>query len=88
MEISKPQSRPFVVVTVYRPPDASSDFLSIPKTLCFGDRNCDLFKPIPDHPTKTLQSFLQIYQLSQLIDEATWVAKTSFTLSHLPFYYQ
>ena len=27
LEISKPYSRPFVVVLVYRPPDASDDFL-------------------------------------------------------------
>jgi hypothetical protein len=26
IEISKPQSRPFVVITVYRPPDASPAF--------------------------------------------------------------
>lgn len=30
--MSKPHSRPFGVVTIYRPPDSSSDFLSILKT--------------------------------------------------------
>ena len=75
IEITKPHSRPFVVVTVYRPPDASSNsFIQLENLLkkidnenkeiyILGDLNCDLFKSIPDHPTKTLKSLLEIYQL-------------------------
>jgi hypothetical protein len=75
IEISKPQSRPFVVITVYRPPDASLDFFINPENLLkeiddenkaiyiLDELNCDLIKPNHDHPTKKLKSLFEIYQL-------------------------
>ncbi len=50
------------------------------ETYILGDLNCDLLKSIPDHPTKTLKSLLEIYQLSQIIDKATRITRTSSTL--------
>jgi hypothetical protein len=85
-------SRPFVVDTVYRPPDASSNFVIHLENLLkkivnenkeiyiLGDLDCDLFKSISDHPTKTFKSLLEIYQLSQIIDEATRITRASSTL--------
>ena len=59
IEISKPHSRPFIVVTVYRPPDSSPDFYNENKEIyILGDLNCDLSKPNPDHSTKKLNSLL------------------------------
>ena len=92
VEISKPHSRPFIVVVVYRPPDASPDFFIHLENLLkkidnenkgiyiLGDLNCDLIKPNPENPTKKLQSLLEIYQLSQLIDTAKRITMNSSTL--------
>ena len=92
IEISKPHSRPFMVVVVYRPPDASPDFFIHLENLLkkidneskgiyiLGDLNCDLIQPNSDNPTKKLQSLLEIYQLSQLIDTATRITMNSSTL--------
>ena len=91
IEISKPHSRPFIVIVVYRPPDASPDFFIHLENLLkkidnenkgiyiLGDLNCDLIKPNPDNPTKK-QSLLEIYQLSQLVDTATRITMNSSTL--------
>lgn len=92
LEIIKPNSRPFVVVAVYRPPDSSSDFFEYFENLVkvidnedkelfiLGDLNCDLLKATPDQPTKKLLSLLELYQLSQLIKEPTRITRTSSTL--------
>ena len=67
-EICKPHSRPFMVVTIYRPPDASNDFLTQFESLIkaienenkeiyiLGDLNCDLIKQNLDQNTKKLKS--------------------------------
>ena len=93
IEISKPHSRPFIVVTVYRPPDSSPDFFIHLENLLkkidnenkeiyiLGDLNCDLLtEPNPEHSTKKLKSLLEFYQLSQLIDNATRITMHSSTL--------
>ena len=48
--------------------------------LILGDLNCDLLKPNLNHPTNKLRSLFEIYQLTQLIDEATRITETSSTL--------
>ena len=85
-------SRPFIVVTVYRPPDSSPDFFIHLENLLkkidnenkeiyiLGDLNCDLIRPNPDHSTKKLKSLLELYQLSQLIDNATRITMHSLLL--------
>jgi hypothetical protein len=76
-----------VVVSVYRPPDASEDFFTsfgnLLQTINDENKeilNCDLLKPNPNHPTNKLRSLFEIYQLTQLIDEATRITETSSTL--------
>ena len=76
-----------MVVSVYRPPDASEDFFTsfgnLLQTINDENKeilNCDLLKPNPNHPTNKLRSLFEIYQLTQLIDEATRITETSSTL--------
>ena len=76
LEICKPHSRPFMVVTIYRPPDAPNDFLTQFQSLIkaienenkeiyiLGDLNCDLIKQNVDQHTKKLKSLFEIYQLA------------------------
>ena len=92
VEINKPHTRPFVVITVYRPPNASTDFFThfeqLIKTIddedkefyFLGDLNCNLLKSISDQPTTKLKSLFVMYQLSQLIIEASRVTMNSATL--------
>ncbi len=85
IEIIKPHSKPFLVTTVYRPPSALPEFFDHFERLIkaidnenkemyiLGDLNCDLLKPDSESniPTKKIKSLYELYQLSQLIDEAT-----------------
>ena len=95
VEITKPHSRPFIVTTVYRPPNASSDFFDHFEKLIkqideedkemylIGDLNCDMLKKEKlsnNMPTKKLNSVYELYQLSQLIDEATRITMTTSSL--------
>ena len=94
VEIIKPHSKPFVVTTVYRPPSALSEFFDHFEKLIkgidnenkemyiLGDLNCDLLRPDKDYniPTNKIKSLYELYQLSQLIDEATRVTMTTTSL--------
>ena len=94
VEIIKPHSKPSVVTTVYRPPSALSEFFDHFEKLIkaidnenkemyiLGDLNCDLLRPDKDYniPTKKIKSLYELYQLSQLIDEATRVTMTTTSL--------
>ena len=92
LEIIKPNSRPFIVASVYRPPDCSSEFFTSFESMIkaadnenkelhiLGDLNCDMLKHMPDKPTKTLKSIFEMYQLSQIIEEPTRITNTSSTL--------
>ena len=92
LEIFKPNSKPFVIASIYRPPDCSSDFFTNFESMIkaidnedkelhiLGDLNCNMLKHIPDQPTKTLKSIYEMYQLYQTIEEPTRVTKTSSTL--------
>ena len=85
VEVIKPHSRPFLITTVYRPPDSSSEFFDqfekLIKTIddedkemyILGDLNCDMLKTDKESnlPTKKIKSLYELYQLSQLINEAT-----------------
>ena len=63
----KPNSRNFIVASVYRPPDASSAFFYAFEKMIgliddenkelhiLGDLNCDMLKSVSDQPTKTLK---------------------------------
>ena len=94
IEIIKPHSKPFLVTTVHRPPSASSDFFDLFEKLIkaidnenkemyvLGDLNCDMLKTDKDSntPTKKIKSLYELYQLSQLIDEATRITMTTSSL--------
>jgi hypothetical protein len=73
LEITKPQSRPFIVTTIYRPPNATAEFFDHLEKLIkqiddenkemyiLGNLNCNLLqeKPLFNIPTKKLDSLLQ-----------------------------
>ena len=94
VEIIKPHSKPFLVTTVYRPPSALSEFFDHLEKLIqvidnenkemyiLGDLNCDLLNVDMDSniPTRKINSLYELYQLSQLIDEATRVTMTTTSL--------
>ena len=82
LEIIKPNSRPFIIASVYRSPDSSSKFFESfeylinvvddeKKLHMFGDLNGDMLNDPPDQPTKSLKSIYKLYQLCQLIKEDT-----------------
>ena len=94
IEIIKPHSRPFLVTTVYTPPNAPSEFFDHFEKLIkaiddenkemyiLGDLNCDMLKTDEDSsvPTKKIKTLYELYQLSQLIDKATRVTMTTSSL--------
>ena len=97
VEITKPHSQPFIVATVYRPPNASLDFFDHLEKLIkdiddenkemylLGDLNCDMLKEeqLCHTPIKKLNSY-ELFQLTQLIDEPTRItATTSSLIDHI-----
>ena len=92
IEIHKPNSRPFIVYTIYRPPNSTVDIFGkieyfISKFDCehnefylLGDLNCNMLDT-SSHVTKKLNLLLESYQLYQMINTPTRV--TQFTSSLL-----
>ena len=92
LEICKTNSRSFIVISVYRPSNSSSEFFSAFENLIksvddenkefriLGDLNCDMLKDDSDPPTIILKGILESYQLFQLITEATRITNRSRTL--------
>ena len=92
VEISKPNSRNFIVVPVYRPPSSATEFfVAFEKMIkmiddenkelhILGDLNCNMLKNATNQPTKTLSEILERYQLSQLITEPTRITANSCSL--------
>ena len=94
LEIVKPHSKPFLVTTVYRPPNAPADFFEHFESLIkaiddenkefyiLGDLNCDMLKTDGNEnmQIKKIKSLYELYQLTQLIQEATRVTMTTSTL--------
>ena len=95
LEFRRPKSKPVVVVTWYRPPDASIGILSSFESLIgkldrenveyfvMGDLNCDMISTRSDNNTLILTSIADIYGLQQLISEPTRITPTSSTLIDL-----
>lgn len=95
LEIQKPRSKPFVVVTWYRPPDSPVSIFSYFETLIgkldskttefylLGDLNCDMIAERYDNNTRKLMSIADVYGLTQLITEPTRITPTSATLIDL-----
>ena len=93
-EIIKPHSRPFLVSTVYRPPNPPLEFFDNLEKLIkaiddenkemyiLGDLNCDMLRKDNEinTPTMTVKSLYEQYQLYQLIDQATRITMTTSSL--------
>ena len=91
LEIRKPKSKPFVVVTWYRPTDSPTGIFSHFENLVgkldsenieyclMGDINCDMIATRYDNNTQKLKSIADIYGLQQLITEPTRIAQFSAT---------
>jgi endonuclease/exonuclease/phosphatase family metal-dependent hydrolase len=93
LEITKPQSRPFIVTTIYRPSNATAELFDHLEKLIkqidenkemyiLGDLNCNLLqeKSLFNIPTKKLDSLYELYQLTQLINEPTRITITTTSL--------
>ena len=94
LEITKPQSKPFFVSTIYRPPNAPGEVFDYFETFIkriddenkemyiLGDLNCNLLqeRTLFNVPTSKFNSIYELYQLSQLINEPTRVTLASSSL--------
>lgn len=97
IEIHKPGSKPFIVVTWYRPPGSPIAVFSSFEILLgkldsenveyflMGDLNCDMIAETYDNNTRKLVGIADIYGLQQLITEPTRITPTSATLLDLVF---
>ena len=91
LEIRKPKSKPFVVVTWYKPPDSPIGIFSHFENLVgkldsenieyyiMGDINCDMIATRYDSNTQKLKSIANVYGLQQPIAEPTGITQTSAT---------
>ena len=94
IEIRKPNSRPFVVTSWYRPPNSPYDPFPHLDTMLgrldsqhvehylIGDMNCHLLSSYNIH-TVALLSITEMYRLTQLIVEPTRITPSSSTLIDL-----
>ena len=92
MKTIRPQIQPFLVTAIYRPPNLTHNFFESfetfikmiddenQETYTLGDLNCDILKVESDSATKKIKSLYELYQLSQLIKEATPETITTSTL--------
>ena len=97
VEIKKPRSRPFAVMTWYRPPDSSIDLFrpfeeligkldsEIIEYYVLGDLNCNMAATKFDNSTNILSNIAEVYGLDQLITEYTRITDKSSTLIDLIF---
>lgn len=97
IEIRKPQSRPFVITTWYRPPDFTIDKFNLFESLVgrldaesvgfyiVGDLNCNLAANQLGNSSHHLTNITDTYNLHQLINEPTWVTETLSTMIDLIF---
>ena len=95
IEIRKPNSKPFLIATWYRPPGSPSELFSSFESFIdqldsldleyylLGDFNCNLASPTPDVNTRHLLEISDLYGLKQLIDEPTRITESSSTLIDL-----
>ena len=96
IEIRKPNSKPFVVTSWYRPPNSSPNLFPHLDALLgrldsehvehyfIGDMNCDLLSSDNIH-ARALLSITEMYGLKQLIDEPTRITPSTSTLIDLIF---
>ena len=92
ISINKPRSKPFLIVTWYRPPNSVVEKFNHLETLLgkldaenieyylVGDLNCDLSSTVLDHSSRLLIDITETYNLQQLITEQTRITNSSSTL--------
>ena len=97
LEIQKPCSKPFLLVTWYRPPCSSAELFSHYETLIgkldsldleyylMGDFNCNMASAHFDSNTRLLCEISDIYGLQQLITEPTRITESSSSLIDVIF---
>ena len=95
IEIRKPNSKPFLIATWYKPPGSPTELFSsfdsfIDKLdslyleyYLLGDFNCNLASPTPDANTRHLLKISDLYGLKQLINEPTRITESSSALIDL-----
>ena len=95
IEIRKPNSEPFLVATLYRPPCSPTALFSSYESFIgkfdsldleyylLGDLNCNLASPTPDVNTRRLLEISDLDGLKQLINER--VRESSSTLIDLSY---
>lgn len=89
VEIRKPNAKPFVITTWYRPPDSTVELFSHFESvlgkldseglehIILGDMNADYLVRSTDSTTKALLNVTDLYNLEQLINEPTRITPTS-----------
>ena len=89
IEICKPSSKPFLVGTWYRPPNSTVDKFDLFESFfgrldaenieyrLLGHVNCDIGRPVLDHPTRVVTGIADLYNLHQLIGEPTRITESS-----------
>ena len=97
IEIRKPNSKPFLIATWYRPPYSSIDLFLYYESFLqkldslgleyypLGDLNCNLASLQYDSNTLCLYEISNLFGLQQLIPEPTHITKSSATLNDLIF---
>ena len=97
LEIQKPCSKPFLLVSWYRPPCSSAELFSHYETLIakldsldleyylMGDFNCNMASAHFDSNTRLLCEISDIYGLQQLITEPSRITESSSSLMDVIF---
>ena len=92
IEIFRQHSKPFLVCSWYRPPNANINLfdnferfiqkfdIENKELIALGDFNCDVSKSSCDNLTQILLNICTLYQPKQWIEEPTRVTKTTATL--------
>ena len=95
VQIRYPQSAPVVVVNWYRPPNSTADIFTSLEILIgldsefvefylMGDMNCNMTSP-GDNVSRSLLDITRIYDLQQIINEATRKTESTSTVIDLIF---
>ena len=92
VEINRHNSKPFAIISAYRPPNAEDEFFSLleliiqkldgegKEILIMGDLNCDLLSKSLERHCRHLLSLCEVYQFSQLIEQPARITETTQTL--------
>ena len=92
VEIKKPNCKPFIICSVYRPPNSPTEFFDKYDALLqnidrenkeiyiLGDLNCNFADNRSNPSTKSLKLLNRLYQLKQIIDDPTHITSSTSSL--------